>query len=130
MQLTVSRSKAIGAGGGNLGSGLRLLWRERSELCGNAGSACGWLGWDPWAAGGGTGRVGMQARDAYLVTPLYTELLFPAAGGGSEGSLRALLLALAVAALRRLFPGGTRTVSAETQDEEDDGDGGDCWCCG
>jgi hypothetical protein len=72
----------------------------------------------------------MQARDAYLVTPLYTELLFPAAGGGSEGSLRALLLALAVAALRRLFPGGTRTVSAETQDEEDDGDGGDCWCCG
>lgn len=96
-------------------------------------------GWDGMGSGGGSrgspavGREGMQARDAYLVTPLYTELLFPAAGGGSEadeGSLRALLLALAVAALRRLFPGGTRTVSAETQDEEDDGDGGDCWCCG
>lgn len=45
--------------------------------------------------------------------------------------MRILLLgsapALAVAALR-LFPGGTRTVSAETEDEEEDGDGGggDC----
>jgi hypothetical protein len=37
-----------------------------------------------------------------------------------------LAVVLAVAAALRLFPGGMRTVSAETEDEEDDGDGGCC----